>query len=133
MTAIISGIIIDTFGEKRDTKNKIEEDNKNKCLICSLGKEEFERAAVNFSKHINSEHNFHQYLWYIMKIKSRQKSKMNHLEIKVSNMMNEGNVNFFPIRKVIIHLFNLFLNFLLKNLKKYLFIIALRLIICFNF
>jgi hypothetical protein len=100
MTAIISGIIIDTFGEKRTAKNQIEEDNKNKCLVCSLGKEDFERAGVSFSKHIASEHNFHQYLWYIMKLKSRNKSKMNHLEIQVNNMINEGNVNFFPIRKV---------------------------------
>lgn len=33
---IIFGIIIDTFAELRDEKNRMDEDMKNKCYICNL-------------------------------------------------------------------------------------------------
>ena len=39
MTAIISGIIIDTFGERREEKEKILEDNEKRCLICNIERE----------------------------------------------------------------------------------------------
>jgi len=56
ITAIISGIIIDTFGELRGNADAIEEDNYNSCLICSLSREDFDRVGLSFEKHIKEEH-----------------------------------------------------------------------------
>lgn len=48
---IIFGIIIDTFAELRDAKNKIDEDIRNKCFICSLDRYTFDRNANGFDEH----------------------------------------------------------------------------------
>ena len=42
-TNIVSGIIIDTFAELRDQREKIEDDKKNYCFICGI-----DRSAVYF-------------------------------------------------------------------------------------
>jgi inositol 1,4,5-triphosphate receptor type 1/inositol 1,4,5-triphosphate receptor type 3 len=42
-TNIVSGIMIDTFAELRDMRQKIEDDMKNNCFICGI-----DRPTVNF-------------------------------------------------------------------------------------
>lgn len=39
LTAIISGIIIDTFGERREKREFIKNDTLNKCFICNIDRE----------------------------------------------------------------------------------------------
>ena len=34
MLAIVSGIIIDSFGSSRDLRSEVDEDQRNKCFIC---------------------------------------------------------------------------------------------------
>lgn len=41
LTAIISGIIIDTFGERRENKKQKKDDTLNTCFICNIGREVF--------------------------------------------------------------------------------------------
>lgn len=69
MTAIISGIIIDTFGERREKKEKIDEDNNNRCFICNIDREEFERASQDFKYHTENEHSMKNYLYYYIFVK----------------------------------------------------------------
>jgi len=54
---VLFGIIIDSFKELRDGKNKIEEDKKKMCFICGKGKEEFNKRGRGFAHHIKHEHN----------------------------------------------------------------------------
>lgn len=51
LTAIISGIIIDTFGERREKKEMIKDDTLNKCFICNIDREEFDRSGEDFTIH----------------------------------------------------------------------------------
>ena len=69
LTAIISGIIIDTFGEKRARKAFLDEDTRNKCFICNIQRENFERAGLNFEQHILYDHNLYSYIWFVLKNK----------------------------------------------------------------
>ena len=64
MVAIITGIIIDTFGELRGTKADIENDESNVCFVCSLKRDQFERQGRKFSDHIELEHNRWNYIYY---------------------------------------------------------------------
>lgn len=50
LLAIISGYIIDTFGSMRDANEAIEQDKRNRCFVCSLKREEFERNGISFTK-----------------------------------------------------------------------------------
>ena len=70
LVAIISGIIIDTFGEKRTKSEAIQEDTESKCFICNIPNEEFERAGVPHEYHIEREHNLNHYLWLFSFIKA---------------------------------------------------------------
>ena len=42
-TNIVSGIMIDTFAELRDERQKIEDDKKNMCFICGLDRATLEK------------------------------------------------------------------------------------------
>ena len=48
VTAIISGIIIDTFAQMRQDAEKIADDSKNLCFICNIERERFEMNGINF-------------------------------------------------------------------------------------
>jgi hypothetical protein len=64
LQAIISGLIIDTFGEMRAENEAIENDIESMCFICSIDRDEFEQAGVSFEQHIKNEHNMWKYLWF---------------------------------------------------------------------
>ena len=56
ITAIISGIIIDTFAYIRGQQEAIKEDEDNKCFICNIVREKFEKVGIDFLEHRNLEH-----------------------------------------------------------------------------
>ena len=62
ITAIISGIIIDTFADMRAQQEAIKEDNDNKCFICNIEREKFERYGIDFNEHRNVQHPMNQYI-----------------------------------------------------------------------
>jgi inositol 1,4,5-triphosphate receptor type 1/inositol 1,4,5-triphosphate receptor type 3 len=52
-TNIISGIMIDTFAELRDQRQKIEDDMKNFCFICGIERATLEKNNISFEEHTN--------------------------------------------------------------------------------
>lgn len=66
MVAIITGIIIDTFADLRDTRNEVQDDMDSLCFICSLPREIFERSRIKFSDHTDQDHNPWNYVFYKM-------------------------------------------------------------------
>lgn len=93
---IIFGIIIDTFGELRDKRKKIEEDVNNFCIICGREKYEFELRGSGWNEHIQLEHNLFSYLAYIIYIRRNPLSECDGLEKYVKNKIAEGDVSFLP-------------------------------------
>jgi hypothetical protein len=68
MVAIITGIIIDTFGELRSQKAEIEDNQANMCFVCSVDRDQFERKGLKFADHLETEHNPWNYMYYKVRI-----------------------------------------------------------------
>lgn len=100
LVAIISGIIIDTFGEKRTKAEGIQDDTMSKCFICNIPNEEFERAGVPHTYHIEHEHNYSHYLWYMMKLQRKQPNKLSVTEKYFLENMSKNQIQHMPILKV---------------------------------
>ena len=59
---LVSGLIIDAFGELRDQLEQVKEDMESKCFICGIGKEYFDKVPHGFETHVEKEHNFANYM-----------------------------------------------------------------------
>ncbi|KAJ8309071.1 hypothetical protein KUTeg_013945 [Tegillarca granosa] len=66
LLAIIQGLIIDAFGELRDQLEQVKEDMESKCFICGIGKEYFDKVPHGFETHVQNEHNFANYMFFLM-------------------------------------------------------------------
>jgi hypothetical protein len=100
MTAIISGIIIDTFGERREKKQAIRDDTNNKCFICNINREEFDRAGEDFTFHIQEEHNIYNYFFYFIALKKMSPSQKNNIDDYVIENLNQKKIDMMPIKRV---------------------------------
>lgn len=70
---IIAAIIIDKFAELRNIKEKVENEQKNRCFICFVEKSALERKDEDFEEHIGKKHciwDYFYYLYYLEKLKS---------------------------------------------------------------
>ena len=56
-SAVVSGIIIDSFAELRALNNNVRRDIIGTCFICNIEREEFEQLNLPFKTHIKEEHN----------------------------------------------------------------------------
>jgi len=102
MVAIITGIIIDTFADLRTERNAaIEDDIMNKCFICSLNREVFERARLKFRDHINIDHNKWNYLFYSMYISNKPSTELSGIERRIKKLVEVQSTKYFPIGKAI--------------------------------
>ena len=63
---LILGIIIDTFTNIREDKEKKMERLKNTCFICGLERSEFDAKGKSFEKHIERDHDLWSYLNFIV-------------------------------------------------------------------
>ena len=97
MVAIITGIIIDTFADLRTERNAIEDDIMNKCFVCSLNREVFERARLKFRDHINIDHNKWNYLFYSMYISDKPSTELSGIERRIKKLMEVQSTKYFPI------------------------------------
>ena len=48
----------------RATADAIYLDTRDKCFVCSITREEFDVAGLDFEVHIKEEHNIWHYVWY---------------------------------------------------------------------
>merc|ERR1712187_176116 len=63
---VVFGIIIDTFGERRDNQTEFELDRDTRCTICGYGMEDFQKLGKGVFKrvHVKKEHNRWSYFKY---------------------------------------------------------------------
>jgi len=80
VASIISGIIIDTFGELRSEDETRKYDDRNSCLICSLKREDFERVGESYNDHILYEHKPDSYIWVKLYLTRKRKDELNGIE-----------------------------------------------------
>jgi hypothetical protein len=101
MVAIITGIIIDTFADLRSERNFIEDDIANRCFICSLGREIFERNRIKFRDHVEVDHFTWNYLFYTMYLSSKPPTELTGLERWMKQQIKLQSTNYFPINKAL--------------------------------
>jgi len=97
---IVFGIIIDTFGELRDARSKIEEDQQNFCFICGNEISTLEKK-VAMKYHIKNEHNLWHYLYFFIYLKLKKKDEYTAIEEYVSKRLEKKKSDFFPFLKAI--------------------------------
>jgi hypothetical protein len=96
---ILFGIIIDTFAELRDEKNKKEEDMKTRCTICGIDSYTFDRYGSGFREHTKEEHNMWTYLYFLHHLKKKEPTEYNGQESHVAECVANGDISFFPAGK----------------------------------
>ena len=97
---LITGIIIDTFGDLRQKSYDRQEDAKSSCFICEKSREELEKEyGVNgFEYHTNSQHNLWDYLFFIAYLQTKMTTgrQLNTLERYTYEKILNGDQTWFP-------------------------------------
>ena len=66
LLAILQGLIIDAFGELRDQLQSVSDELEAKCFICGIAKDYFDKIPRGFETHVKKEHDFANYLFFLM-------------------------------------------------------------------
>ncbi|KAL5105243.1 Ryanodine receptor 2 [Taenia crassiceps] len=97
LLAIIQGFIIDAFGDLRDQLEQVREDLESKCFICGIGKEYFDATPHGFDRHVEREHNFANYMYFLMHIINKPDTEFTGQETYVWELYQQRCLDFFPI------------------------------------
>ncbi|OON18966.1 EF hand, partial [Opisthorchis viverrini] len=97
LLAIIQGLIIDAFGDLRDQLEQVKEDLESKCFICGIGKEYFDKIPHGFEQHVEKEHNFANYMYFLMHIINKPDTEYTGQESYVWELYQQRCWDFFPI------------------------------------
>ncbi|TPP59596.1 Ryanodine receptor 44F [Fasciola gigantica] len=97
LLAIIQGLIIDAFGDLRDQLEQVKEDLESKCFICGIGKEYFDKIPHGFEQHVEKEHNFANYMYFLMHIINKPDTEYTGQETYVWELYQQRSWDFFPI------------------------------------
>ncbi|ESO90186.1 hypothetical protein LOTGIDRAFT_123762 [Lottia gigantea] len=97
LLAIIQGLIIDAFGELRDQLEQVKEDMESKCFICGIGKEYFDKVPHGFETHVKNEHNFANYMFFLMHLINKPDTEHTGQESYVWEMYQQRCWDFFPV------------------------------------
>jgi len=95
LLAIVTGVIIDTFGELRDQATQKSERLKSACFICGL----HENALPNFDRHMIEEHDLWSYVAYTIHLQEKPISQHSALESHIHAMLIQGDATFLPSNK----------------------------------
>ncbi|KDO22610.1 hypothetical protein SPRG_22304 [Saprolegnia parasitica CBS 223.65] len=99
---IVFGITIDTFGELRTEANEKERLMKNQCFICGLSRDVFDThyteqgTSDGFAKHIASEHNMWNYLYFIVHLRAKDLTDCTGPEAYVKTLLEKDDHSWFP-------------------------------------
>ncbi|KAI9193543.1 uncharacterized protein BJ171DRAFT_250962 [Polychytrium aggregatum] len=99
---VIFGIIFDTFGQIRDQRSAIQHDIKSTCFICSIEAVEFQRHGRGFDHHIHYDHNLWMYLFFLVYLRTKDKTEYTAQESLVDSMIQKSDYSFFPIHHALV-------------------------------
>ena len=98
MLNIINGIIVDTFQDLREKQNNREDIKANNCFICNINRDKFNSLSIDFDQHQKVDHQYLNYIFYMVKITKISEHDLNSLEFEVLNEMRNNNISFFPVK-----------------------------------
>jgi hypothetical protein len=100
MIAIVTGIIIDAFGDSRDHRQEVEEDQENQCFICGIERSRFDKRK-GFDWHVKNEHHMWNYIYFLAALRQKDPTEYTGQESYVAELANEGQTDFFPIDRAL--------------------------------
>jgi hypothetical protein len=89
---LIFGVIIDTFADLREEKQKKEDTLKNTCFICGLHRSSFYNKSISFEEHIRVEHNMWHYFSFIILLKVKNPMEFTGPESYIHKMVAAENL-----------------------------------------
>lgn len=99
MTAIVSGIIIDTFSEMRAEDDAINDARQNLCFVCSIARDRFETAGIDIDDHRFNEHNPANYIFLRVFLSEKDPNEYTGQEQYVKQCIDNKNTKFLPLKK----------------------------------
>ena len=99
ITAIVSGIIIDTFAQMRSDRNEVDSDLRASCFICDIEPEDFEQFGVRYIDHIKQDHNMWQYIWLKIYLRDKDRTLYSGTEMHVAPFLEKNSPRCMPIKK----------------------------------
>ena len=90
---IVSGIIIDNFGERRSKRDQLAEFQRSRCFICG----KIDNDILDFRHHTKYVHNCWDYVYYIGFLKNTQIEQLkDYTDIYVKSMIENNSTEWFP-------------------------------------
>eukprot|EP01119_Soliformovum_irregulare_P012939 TRINITY_DN3395_c0_g1_i4.p1 TRINITY_DN3395_c0_g1~~TRINITY_DN3395_c0_g1_i4.p1 ORF type:complete len:2391 (-),score=507.24 TRINITY_DN3395_c0_g1_i4:2163-8903(-) len=97
LTAIISGIIIDAFGEIRDKHTAAREFFNTRCLVCGREATEFDRDGNGWQNHFLKEHFLWNYLFFMLYLDKKDPADYTAQEAYMASLIAKRDLSFFPL------------------------------------
>lgn len=95
--AILQGLIVDAFGDLRDQLQSVSESLEANCFICSIPKDYFDKVPRGFETHVLKEHNFANYLFFLMHLINKPDTDYTGQETFVWELYQKRSFDFFPV------------------------------------
>ena len=103
LVSIITGIIIDTFTEKREKTERTQNKVHNWCFVCGKVREAFEMQGRGFRHHITCEHNVWAYVEFMHYLEKKEKDELTGMESDLRAKIMKGDFQtWLPIDKAIV-------------------------------
>jgi hypothetical protein len=94
---LIFGIIIDTFSSLREKANEERTLMENKCTICGLTRQDFERREPGgWQRHYKQEHNIWSYYAYLVHLQTKPATEFTGLEDFVAAKVAQRSLAWLP-------------------------------------
>ena len=93
---VVFGIIVDTFSELREEKNKTDALMKGECFICGLKSTLFDRHGNGWQHHIKKEHHMWDYLYLLRHLDEKDATEFTFLEQFVAEKIFRDENDFYP-------------------------------------
>ena len=97
LLSIVSGIIIDTFGQLRDKKNSVDALLARRCFICGIDSNSFQRQGQGFDYHVRHEHNMWAYLFIRQYLREKDPRWYTGQERYLASMVQKGDMRYMPM------------------------------------
>ena len=94
---ILAGIIISNYGALRVMNDSNLEDQREKCFICGISKDEIEEKTKKpFRYHRKYEHSEWNYIFFILYTRSKPSSEFSGIETLVDQAVRKGEIDWIP-------------------------------------
>ncbi|EFC49132.1 inositol 1,4,5-triphosphate receptor 2 [Naegleria gruberi] len=96
---VVFGIVLESFSERREEKQELDEEKSGFCFICSNEKSRFDVRAnegITFEGHIKKEHNMWNYVYFLIYLEKKPKDEYTGIEQYVAELAQKQYITFFP-------------------------------------